>query len=386
MGNAVKYSRTLFEPEHDLFRESYRAFLAKHVAPHHDQWEKDKIVDRGVWLEAGKQGFLGMAVPEEYGGGGNADFRYNTIVCEETVAGRYSGLGFPLHNDVVAPYLLDLTTEEQKQRWLPQFCTGEMITAIAMTEPGTGSDLQGIKTRAVKDGDHYVLNGSKTFITNGINADLVIVVAQTNPEKGAQGFSLLGVERGMPGFERGRHLDKIGLDAQDTAELSFTDVTVPAENLIGEEGMGFIYLMQNLPQERLSIAVMAAAAMESVLEETIHYVKERKAFGRPIGSFQNSRFMLAELATEATAVRIMTDEFIRLHLDGKLTADQAAMAKWWTTEAQVKLVDRCVQLHGGYGYMREYNVARAFLDARVQTIYGGTTEIMKEIIGRSLGV
>lgn len=386
MGNAVKYSRTLFEPEHELFRESYRSFLAKHVGPYHEQWEKEKIVDRGVWLEAGKQGFLGMAVPEEYGGGGNADFRYNTIVCEETVAGRYSGLGFSLHNDVVAPYLLDLTTEEQKQRWLPKFCTGEMITAIAMTEPGTGSDLQGIKTRAVKDGDHYVLNGSKTFITNGINADLVIVVAQTNPEKGAQGFSLLGVERGMPGFERGRHLDKIGLDAQDTAELSFTDVEVPAENLIGEEGMGFIYLMQNLPQERLSIAVMAAAAMESVLEETLQYVKERKAFGKPIGSFQNSRFVLAELATEATAVRIMTDEFIRLHLDGKLTADQAAMAKWWTTEAQVKLVDRCVQLHGGYGYMREYNVARAFLDARVQTIYGGTTEIMKEIIGRSLGV
>lgn len=386
MGNAVKYSRTLFEPEHDLFRESYRAFLAKHVAPHHDQWEKDKIVDRGVWLEAGKQGFLGMAMPEEYGGGGNPDFRYNTIVCEETVAGRYSGLGFSLHNDVIAPYLSELTNEEQKQRWLPQFCTGEMITAIAMTEPGTGSDLQGIKTRAVRDGDHYVLNGSKTFITNGINSDLVIVVAQTNPEKGAQGFSLLCVERGMPGFERGRHLDKIGLDAQDTAELSFTDVKVPVENLLGEEGMGFIYLMQNLPQERLSIAVMAAAAMESVLEETIRYVKERKAFGKPIGSFQNSRFLLAELATDATAVRIMTDEFIRLHLDGKLTVDQAAMAKWWTTEAQVRLVDRCVQLHGGYGYMREYSVARAFLDARVQTIYGGTTEIMKEIIGRSLGV
>ena len=386
MGNAVKYSRTLFESDHELFRESYRSFLGKHVAPYHDQWEKDKIVDRGVWLEAGKQGFLGMAVPEEYGGGGNSDFRYNTIVCEETVAGRYSGLGFSLHNDVVAPYLLDLTTEEQKQRWLPQFCTGELITAIAMTEPGTGSDLQGIKTRAVKDGDHYVLNGSKTFITNGINADLVIVVAQTNPEKGAQGFSLLGVERGMPGFERGRHLDKVGLDAQDTAELSFTDVKVPVENLIGEEGMGFIYLMQNLPQERLSIAVMAAAAMESVLEETIQYCKERKAFGKPIGSFQNSRFVLAELATEATAVRILTDEFIRLHLDGKLTADQAAMAKWWTTEAQVKLVDRCLQLHGGYGYMREYNVARAFLDARVQTIYGGTTEIMKKNIGRSLGV
>lgn len=386
MGNAVKYTRTIFEPEHELFRESYRAFLDKHVAPHHDQWEKDKIVDRGVWLEAGKQGYLGMAVPEEYGGGGNPDFRYNTIVVEETVAGRYSGLGFSLHNDVVAPYLLDLTTEEQKQRWLPHFCTGEMITAIAMTEPGTGSDLQGIKTRAVREGDHYVLNGSKTFITNGINADLVLVVAQTNPEKGAQGFSLLGVERGMEGFERGRHLDKVGLDAQDTAELSFTDVKVPVENLIGEEGMGFIYLMQNLPQERLSIAIMAAAAMESVLDETISYVTERKAFGKPIGSFQNSRFLLAELATEATAVRIMVDEFIKLHLEGKLTADQAAMAKWWTTEAQVKLTDRCVQLHGGYGYMREYNVARPFLDARVQTIYGGTTEIMKEIIGRSLGV
>lgn len=386
MGKAVNYSRTLFEPEHELFRESYRAFLDKHVAPNHEQWERDKLVDRGVWLEAGKQGFLSMAVPEEYGGGGNPDFRYNTIVCEETVAGRYSGLGFSLHNDVVAPYLLELTTREQKERWLPQFSTGEMITAIAMTEPGTGSDLQGIKTRAVRAGDHYVLNGSKTFITNGVNADLIIVVAQTNPEKGAQGFSLLAVERGMEGFERGRHLDKIGMDAQDTAELSFTDVRVPVENRLGEEGMGFIYLMQNLPQERISIAIMAAAAMESVLEETIAYVGERKAFGKPIGSFQNSRFLLAELSTEATAVRIMVDEFIRLHLDGKLTAEQAAMAKWWTTEAQVRLVDRCLQLHGGYGYMREYSVAKAFLDARVQTIYGGTTEIMKEIIGRNLGL
>jgi alkylation response protein AidB-like acyl-CoA dehydrogenase len=277
-------------------------------------------------------------------------------------------------------------TPEQKERWLPQFATGEMITAIAMTEPCTGSDLQGIKTRAVKAGDHYILNGSKTFITNGINADLVIVVAQTNPDKGAQGFSLLAVERGMPGFERGRHLDKVGLDAQDTAELSFTDVKVPVENLIGEEGMGFIYLMQNLPQERISLAVMAAAAMESVLEDTISYVKERKAFGKSIGSFQHSRFLLAELSTEATAVRIMVDEFIKLHLEDKLTAEQAAMAKWWTTEAQVRLVDRCVQLHGGYGYMREYKVAKAFLDARVQTIYGGTTEIMKEIVGRSLGL
>jgi alkylation response protein AidB-like acyl-CoA dehydrogenase len=386
MGGVVHYERTLFEPEHDLFRESYRAFLDRHVAPYHEQWEQDKIVDRGVWLEAGKQGFLGMAVPEAYGGGGNGDFRYNTIVTEETVAGRYSGIGFGLHNDVVAPYLLRLTNEEQKQRWLPQFCTGELITAIAMTEPGTGSDLQNIKTRAVKEGDHYILNGAKTFITNGINADLVIVVAQTDPEKGALGFSLLVVERGMDGFERGRKLDKIGLDAQDTAELSFTDVKVPVENLLGEEGQGFIYLMQNLPQERIGIAVMAAAAMESTLELTLQYAKERKAFGRPIGSQQNSRFLLAELATEATVVRMMVDEFIRLHLDDKLTAEQAAMAKWYSTEKQVYLVDRCLQLHGGYGYMREYPVARAYLDSRVQTIYGGTTEIMKEIIGRSMGV
>ena len=382
----IAYQRTLFEPEHELFRESFRAFLDRHVAPHHEQWEADKLVDRGVWLEAGKQGFLGMAVPEEYGGGGNADFRYNTIVTEEVTAGRYSGLGFSLHNDVTAPYLIRLANEEQKQRWLPKFCTGELISAIAMTEPGTGSDLQGIKTRAVKDGDDYVLNGSKTFITNGIHSDLVIVVAQTDPDKGALGFSLLVVERGMEGFERGRKLDKIGLDAQDTAELSFTDVRVPAANLLGEEGQGFIYLMQNLPQERISIAIMAAAAMEAVLAETLDYAKERKAFGKPIGSQQNSRFLLAELSTEATVVRMMVDEFIRLHLDEKLSAEQAAMAKWYSTEKQVHLIDRCLQLHGGYGYMREYEVARAYLDARVQTIYGGTTEIMKEIIGRSLGV
>ena len=384
--SVIAYDRTLFEPEHDMFRDSFRAFLERHVAPFHEQWEKDKIVDRGIWLEAGKQGFLGMAVPEEYGGGGVSDFRYNTVITEEVTAGRYSGLGFSLHNDVTAPYFIRLATEEQKQRWLPKFCTGELISAIAMTEPGTGSDLQGIKTRAVRDGDHYILNGSKTFITNGIHADLVIVVAQTDPDKGALGFSLLVVERGMAGFERGRHLDKLGLDAQDTAELSFTDVKVPVENLLGEEGQGFVYLMQNLPQERISIAIMAAAAMEAVLQQTVEYAKERKAFGKPIGSFQNSRFLLAELATEATVVRMMVDEYIRLHLDERLTGEQAAMAKWYSTEKQVHLIDRCLQLHGGYGYMREYPVARAYLDARVQTIYGGTSEIMKEIIGRSLGV
>ncbi|MFI1459666.1 acyl-CoA dehydrogenase family protein [Nocardia carnea] len=376
--------RTLFEPEHDLFRESYRKFLETHVAPFHDQWAEQGAVDRSVWLEAGKQGFLGMAMPEEYGGGGVKDFRYNSIITEETVRGQYSGLGFSLHNDVIAPYLLELSNEEQKKRWLPKFCSGELITAIAMTEPGTGSDLQGIKTRAVRDGDDWVLNGAKTFITNGINSDIVIVVAQTDPEKGAQGFSLLVVERGMPGFERGRNLDKLGLKAQDTAELSFTDVRVPAANLLGQEGMGFIHLMQNLPQERLSIAVMAAAAMEACLDMTCQYVRDRKAFGKPIGALQNTRFVLAELATKTTAVRVLVDRCITELNAGTLSVEDAAMAKWWSTEEQVALIDRCLQLHGGYGYMREYPIAQAYLDARVQTIYGGTTEIMKEIIGRSL--
>ncbi|MCZ4545978.1 acyl-CoA dehydrogenase [Rhodococcus erythropolis] len=378
--------RTLFEPEHELFRESYQKFLAQHVAPNHEKWEEQNIVDRDVWVEAGKQGFLGTAVPEEFGGGGVKDFRYNAIITEETTKGGFSGIGFTLHNDVVAPYLLELTNEEQKQRWLPGFASGELISAIAMTERGTGSDLQGIKTKAVRDGDHWVLNGSKTFITNGINADIIIVVACTDPDKGAQGFSLLVVERDMPGFERGRNLDKIGMKAQDTAELSFTDVRVPAANLLGEEGMGFFYLMKNLPQERLSIAVVAAAAMESVLESTIQYCRDRKAFGKSIGSFQNTRFVLAELATETTAVRILVDKFIEQLNAEKLTVQEAAMAKWWTTEAQVKLIDRCLQLHGGYGYMKEYPVAKAYMDSRVQTIYGGTTEIMKEIIGRSLNL
>lgn len=376
--------RTLFEPEHDLFRESFRKFLDQHVAAQHEQWEHDGIVDRAVWLEAGKQGFLGMAVPEEYGGGGVKDFRYNAIVTEETVRGQYSGLGFTLHNDVIAPYLLDLANEEQKHRWLPGFCSGEIITAIAMTEPGTGSDLQGIKTRAVQDGDDWILNGSKTFITNGINSDIVIVVAQTDPDKGAMGFSLLVVERGMPGFERGRNLDKIGLKAQDTAELSFTDVRVPGKNLLGTRGMGFIHLMQNLPQERLSIAVMAAAAMEACLDMTVNYVRDRKAFGKPIGAQQNTRFVMAELATKTTAVRVFTDRCIELLNQEKLTVEEAAMAKWWSTEEELDLITKCLQLHGGYGYMREFPIAKAYMDARVQTIYGGTTEIMKEIIGRSL--
>ncbi|MFD4369797.1 acyl-CoA dehydrogenase family protein [Rhodococcus sp. NPDC058521] len=378
--------RTLFEPEHELFRESYRKFLTQHVEPFHAQWEEQNIVDRSVWIEAGKQGYLGTAVPEAYGGGGVRDFRYNAIVTEETTRGGFSGIGFTLHNDVVAPYLLDLANEEQKQRWLPGFASGELISAIAMTEPGTGSDLQGIKTRAVRDGEDWILNGSKTFITNGINADIVIVVACTDPDKGAQGFSLFVLERGMEGFERGRNLDKIGMKAQDTAELSFTDVRVPGANLLGEEGMGFLYLMKNLPQERLSIAVVAVAAMEASLDMTIQYCRDRKAFGKSIGSFQNTRFVLAELATETTAARVLVDKFIEQLNAEKLTVQEAAMAKWWTTEAQVRLIDRCLQLHGGYGYMKEYPIAKAYMDSRVQTIYGGTTEIMKEIIGRGLNL
>jgi alkylation response protein AidB-like acyl-CoA dehydrogenase len=308
------------------------------------------------------------------------------VVSEELTKARASGPGFAIHVDIVSAYLLDYANDEQKARWLPKFCSGELITAIAMTEPGAGSDLQGIETTAIRDGDEYVLNGQKTFISNGILADLVIVVAKTDPSAGYQGISLLVVERGMPGFERGRNLDKIGLKAQDTAELFFDDVRVPAANLLGEEGKGFIYLMEKLPQERLAIAVVAAAACESMLSMTLDYVKDRKAFGRPIGSFQNSRFVLAELATETQIARVFVDRCIEELNAGTLTVSEAAMAKWWTTELQQKVVDRCLQLHGGYGFMTEYPIAKAYLDTRIQTIYGGTTEIMKEIIGRTLGI
>src|SRR4051795_9876909 len=376
----------LYEAEHEAFRAMVRDFLAKEVVPHHEAWAEAGIVDRSVWLKAGEQGLLGMDVPEEYGGGGVKDFRYNAILAAEVSRVGASGLGFTLQNDVVAPYLTNLTTEEQKRRWLPGVVSGEIITAIAMTEPGAGSDLQGLQTTARKDGDEWVLNGSKTFITNGINADLVIVVARTDPEAGARGFSLLVVERGMPGFERGRNLDKIGLKAQDTAELFFDDVRVPVDNLLGDEGKGFVYLMEKLPQERLTIAVVAAAACENMLDDTLRYVKDRKAFGRPIGSFQNSRFVLAELATETQIARVFVDRCIQELNAGTLTVAEAAMAKWWTTELQKKVVDRCLQLHGGYGFMTEYPIAKAYLDTRVQTIYGGTTEIMKEIIGRTLGI
>lgn len=379
--------RSLFESDHDDFRASVREFVTRTITPVEEKLVEQRYIDREIWLEAGRNGFLGLEVPEEYGGSGAEDYRFNAVLGEELARSSAAVAScFGIHVDIVAPYLVKLTTEEQKKRWLPGFCSGEILTAIAMTEPSGGSDLAALKTTAVKDGDDFIINGSKTFITNGINADLIIVVACTDPEKGAQGFSLLVVERDMPGFERGRNLDKIGMKAQDTAELSFTDVRVPAANLLGEEGMGFIYLMQNLPQERLSIAVVAAAAMESALEMTIQYCRDRKAFGKSIGKFQNTRFVLAELATETTATRIMVDKFIELLNDGKLTVQEAAMAKWWTTENQVKLIDRCLQLHGGYGYMKEYPIAKAYMDSRVQTIYGGTTEIMKEIIGRGLNL
>ncbi|HVL85029.1 MAG TPA: acyl-CoA dehydrogenase family protein [Pseudonocardia sp.] len=377
--------RDIFDAEHDAFRDLARSFVAKEITPFHPQWERDGQVSREVWLAAGATGLLGMDVPEEYGGGGVADFRYHAVLDEELVAAGASGIGFPLQNDVVAPYLLRLATEEQKRRWLPGFCSGEIITAIAMTEPGTGSDLQGIRTTARRDGNgDWILNGSKTFITNGIMADLVIVVARTDPAAGSRGFSLLVVERGMPGFERGRRLEKVGMKAQDTAELSFADVRVPADNLLGEQGRGFVHLMQNLAQERLSIAVASVAGAARALRTTVEYVKERKAFGRPVSAFQNTRFELAEMDTEVTITQVFVDRCLHEHVTGELSVPDAAKAKWWASDLLKRVVDRCVQLHGGYGYMLEYPIAKAFVDSRVQAIYGGTNEIMKEIIGRSL--
>jgi alkylation response protein AidB-like acyl-CoA dehydrogenase len=375
--------RDIFTADHDAFRSLVAAFVAKEIVPHHAQWERDGIVDRGVWTAAGRAGLLGFFVPAQYGGGDTADLRFNAVLTEELARASATGPAFSLHNDIVGPYLTSLATPAQKERWLPGFCTGEIITAIAMTEPGAGSDLQGMRTTAVRDGDDWVLNGQKTFISNGIISDLVIVAARTDPAAGHRGISLLVVERDMPGFSRGRNLDKIGLHAQDTAELFFQDVRVPAASVLGEPGMGFAYLMRNLPAERLSIAVAAMAAAEEIFRITLEYCREREAFGRPIGRFQHSRFVLAELATELQLGRVFVD---RCLISEDLSASDAAMAKWWTTELQQRVVDRCLQLHGGYGYMREYPVARAYLDSRVQTIYGGTTEIMKEVIGRSLGL
>jgi len=379
-------TRSIFEAEHEDFRRTCRAFYDREVAPYTLQWDADGIVPRELWLKAGEAGLLCFDVPEEYGGPGIDDFRFNMIVSEEQTRTGASGPGFSVHSDIIVPYLVKLANDEQARRWLPGCVSGEIITAIAMTEPGAGSDLQGIRTTAVDAGDHYVLNGSKTFISNGINSDLVIVVARTDPDASHLGYSLLVVERGMEGFERGRNLDKIGLHGQDTAELSFTDVRVPKENLLGEEGQGFIYLMMNLPQERLIIGVQAAAACEAIFELCLDYAKNRQAFGRPIGKFQHNRFLLAEMATEVTIARTFIDDCVMKHIEGKLDASGASMAKWWTTELQNKLAGQGVQLHGGYGYMMEYPIARAFIDSRISTIYGGTTEVQKEIIGRSLGI
>ena len=380
--------RDHFTDEHDMFREAFRTFLDREMVPHREAWTEAEIVDRDVFAKAGASGFLAMAVPEQYGGAGVDDFRYSQVIVEElTRADLYPhGLGMTLHNDVCLPYFLDYTTDEQKQRWLPGIASGELITAVAMTEPGIGSDLASMTTTAIRDGDTYVLNGSKTFITNGIHADLVLVACKTDPTQKHKGMSIVVVERGMEGFERGRNLDKVGMHAQDTAELFFTDVRVPVANRLGDEGQGFVLLVKNLPQERLSIAAAAVAHCRAMLTWTIDYAKERTAFGQPIGTFQNSRFKLAEMETEVTIAETFVDRCVELLNDGRLTAEEASMAKWWTTELQKRVADTGMQLHGGYGYMREYSVARAYLDARVQTIYGGTTEIMKEIIGRSLGV
>jgi alkylation response protein AidB-like acyl-CoA dehydrogenase len=379
-------TRALFEPEHEAFRDAVGTFLDKEAVPHHEQWEKDGIVDREVWAKAGAQGLLGLQLPEEHGGGGTPDFRYNAVIGEEMTSRGIYGCAFPLFNDMIAPYFAASASPEQAARWFPGLCAGTTIAAIAMTEPGAGSDLQGIRTTAVDEGDHYVLSGQKTFISNGILADLVVVVARTDPDAGHQGISLLVVERGMDGFERGRNLDKIGQHAQDTAELFFDQVRVPKENLLGDAGSGFVQLMTNLAQERLSIALSAATACESLVQTSLDYVKERTAFGRPIGTFQHTRFTLAEMATEAHIARVFIDDCLARHVRGELDTKTASMAKWWTTELQNTIVDRAVQLHGGYGYMAEYPVARAFVNSRVQTIHGGTTEIQKEIIGRSLGL
>lgn len=375
--------RTVFEPEHELFRDSVRKFLEAEAIPYHEQWEKDGEVDRALWQKAGAQGFLVPTAPEEYGGVG-VDFRYNVIVTEEVARAGLSGVGWGLHSDIVVPYILEFGSAAQKDKYIPSCVTGDIVTAIAMTEPGTGSDLQGIKTTAVLDGDEYVINGSKTFISNGQQADLIIVAARTDPAGGAAGISLLLVEATTPGFERGTNLEKVGMKAQDTSELFFSDARVPKANLLGKEGEGFLYLMRELPQERLSIALMCIATAESVLQQTVAYVSERKAFGKPLAAFQNTQFKLAEMDTEVTAARVFIDRCLELHLDGKLDAVDASKAKLLSTELLGRVVDECVQLHGGYGYMWEYPVARAYADARVQRIVGGTSEVMKLIIGRAL--
>lgn len=377
--------RPLFSPDHESFRDSYRKFLNKEVIPHHAEWEETGYVDRAVWLKAGAAGFLCPSMPEQFGGAG-ADRVFSMVMMEENARAHASGLGFGLHSEIVAPYLLRYGSEEQKERYLPAMARGEIIGAIAMSEPGAGSDLQAIKTQAKKDADgNYVLNGQKTFITNGWHADLVIVVAKTDPTQGAKGTSLMLIERGMKGFDKGKRLKKLGLKAQDTSELFFDDVQVPSGNLLGGEGQGFIYLMQELPWERMQIAIGAVASAQQAIDETMVYVRDRKAFGTPVSTFQNTRFKLAEMQAQVQMARIFVDHCIDTLLNGELDGATAAMAKLTCTEIQAKVVDECLQLHGGYGFMWEYGIARAYADARVSRIYGGTNEIMKEVIARSMG-
>ena len=382
--------RTLFQPDHQAFADSFRRFIDKEVTPYHADWEDQGYVAREVWSQAGANGFLCMSLPEEYGGAG-ADKLYSVAQMEEIARAGTTGIGFGLHSEIVAPYILHYGTEAQKQKYLPQMASGAMVGAIAMSEPAAGSDLQGIKTTAIKsaDGSHYVLNGSKTFITNGWHADLVIVVAKTDPAAGAKGTSLLLVERGMPGFEKGQRLKKMGMKAQDTSELFFNDVQVPAENLLGGpamEGRGFICLMEQLPWERLQIAITAVAAAQAAIDWTLDYVKQRKVFGQSVASFQNTRHTLAELQTQVQVARVFVDKCCELIVKDQLDTETASMAKYWTTDLQCKVMDECVQLFGGYGYMWEYPITRAYADARVQRIYGGTNEIMKEVIARAMGL
>ncbi len=375
--------RTLFSEEHAQFRDSVRRFMAQDVVPHHEGWEDQGYVDRAVWLKAGENGFLCPTMPEEYGGAG-VDKLFSVVLFEEQFRVNATGLGFGLHSEIVAPYLLHYGNDHIKQTYLPKMATGEMIGAIAMSEPAAGSDLQGVRSTAVRQGDHYLLNGSKTFITNGWHCDLVVVVARTNPALGSKGISLLVVDTTMPGFTKGKRLKKVGLKAQDTAELFFDNVKVPSENLLGAEGSGFASLMQELPWERLQIAIMSVASAEAALEWTLAYTRERKAFGQEIIKFQNTRFTLAALATEVQIGRVFVDRCIELLMKNQLDTATASMAKSWCSDLQFKVLDACVQLFGGYGYMWDYPIARAWADARVQRIYGGTNEIMKEVIARAL--
>ncbi|MET9089699.1 acyl-CoA dehydrogenase family protein [Streptomyces sp. NPDC004237] len=378
--------REIFTEEHDQFRDTARSYYLRECAPYAEQWERDGQVSRAAWTAAGKAGLVGWEFPEEYGGQGIRDFRYNAIMAEEMAATGSVGIGLGLQNDVIPPYLTRLTTPEQKARWLPGVTSGETICALALSEPAAGSDLKGIRTTARRDGDEWVIDGSKTFITNGILADLVVVACKTDPAAGHKGISLIVVERGAEGFERGRKLDKVGMKAQDTAELFFRGVRVPAENLIGEEGRGFYHMMGNLPTERLAIAVSALASAERAFEVTLEYAKDRTAFGRPIGQFQANRFALADIRARLSAARVYADGCTMALVRGELTADEAAAAKYWTTETCWEVIDRCLQLFGGYGYVNEYEIARIWRDSRVQRVFGGTSEIMQEIVGRSLGL